>query len=486
MSGRKGQTNSYLSTNYSGIPWMTGTTAAHTRLRVRKENLRVVGLGLMSGGYLDTWDEWTLERDYDRTLAFMHWGFMDIMFGYTGEPWAASGSPAFAGKWMPHSNQNTSSYWHKSTGGMTEYTGLYARKRYLSGGRRRRYIPPSPPPSPPPPPLPPPPPPPPPTLIPAGVPAFQFAEKGQFSDAACGIYEDYEIAANGDIDSVTSDYNWRTDLNDQVNQVKMDALPTEPMAEEGYTTECVTKDTSLPPSVRDVRTGFGPGCTSFKQTASRRRLNGGRRRRYVPPSPPPPPVNKLFETPGKAVGMGNQNASTGCTALEALRAENPNWRIGNGLSKAMMSENTSAYIYHEGKSIQDADSHCHLASIADHKYYFSPGRAIAAGADLCYQELCHVTTKAYNMGASVFRHPDNGIGCTSYIEGQYPMDPDLCDIYHQEQCLAGYDIADVIPDSVSTSMYMWDDKTCACKERPVRRALQTDARRAAVAANHSA
>ena len=151
-----------------------------------------------------------------------------------------------------------------------------------------------------------------------------------------------------------------------------------------------------------------------------------------------------------------------------------------------MSKNTSAFVYNEGLKITDANAHCNFASIADHKYYFSPGRAGVAGTDACYQELCHVTTKAYNMGASVFRHPDNGIGCTSYIEGQYPTDPDLCDIYHQEQCLAGYDIADVIPDSVSTSMYMWDDKACACKQRAVRRALQTDARRAAVAANHSA
>ena len=150
-----------------------------------------------------------------------------------------------------------------------------------------------------------------------------------------------------------------------------------------------------------------------------------------------------------------------------------------------MSENTSAFVYNEGKKITDATSHCNIASIADHKYYFSPGRAGVAGTDACYQELCHVTTKAYNLGGSVFRHPDNGIGCTTYIEGQYPMDPDMCDIYAEEMCLSGYDLANVIPDTVSTSMYMWNDQSCSCQERPIRRALQMDARRAAVAATHS-
>jgi len=150
-----------------------------------------------------------------------------------------------------------------------------------------------------------------------------------------------------------------------------------------------------------------------------------------------------------------------------------------------MSENTSAYIYHEGHSIESASNACSLGSIADHKYFFSPGRYTGNGGNQCYQELCHVTTKAYNLGGSVFRHPDNGIGCTTYIEGQYPMDPDMCDIYAEEMCLSGYDLANVIPDTVSTSMYMWNDQSCSCQERPIRRALQMDARRAAVAATHS-
>ena len=133
---------------------------------------------------------------------------------------------------------------------------------------------------------------------------------------------------------------------------------------------------------------------------------------------------------------------------------------------------------------RDARQHGALASISDHKYFFSPGRMMSAENDVCYQELCHVTTKAYNNGGSVFRFPDNGTGCTAYVEGQYPFDPDMCDIYAEEMCLDGYDIDGVLGDAPVRSFY-WDNASCSCKAGR-RRALQTtDVRRMALALVHS-
>ena len=320
------------------------------------------------------------------------------------------------------------------------------------------------------------------------------------------MYEDFDLAANNDF-ADHPDRLWSTKIRG-VDQQAMEALPIEPMDEEGFTVACASKNAALAPSVRDERTLFGPGCTSFKYDQSRRRLNGsgGRRRRssrrrrtsrrrraYVPPSPPPPsppppspppPVKKFFETPGSGAGAGRQHGS--CTDTMAIVADNPNMKLVNTESMRQMSENTSAYVYHEGHSIESADSVCSLGSIADHKYFFSPGRYAGAGGNVCYQELCHVTTKAYNNGGSIFRHPDNGTGCTAFVEGQYPNDPDMCDIYAQDMCVQGYDITNSIDDSVPSSLFKWDQKTCSCVGAPARRSLQVDSRRAAMVNAHSA
>ena len=296
------------------------------------------------------------------------------------------------------------------------------------------------------------------------------------------MYEDFDLAANNDFPDHT-DRMWNRKIRG-VDQAAMEALPIEPMDEEGFHVTCSSKNAALAPSVRDERTNFGPGCTSFAYNQSRRRLNGnGRRRRYIVPSPPPP-VKKFFETPGSRVGAGNQSGS--CTDSKAIAADNPNRKLVHSESGRQMSENTSAYIYHEGHSIESDSNACSLGSIADHKYFFSPGRYTGNGGNQCYQELCHVTTKAYNNGGSVFRHPDNGTGCTTYIEGQYPNDPDMCDFYAQDMCVQGYDITDNIDDSVPTSLYKWDNKSCSCVAAPARRSLQTDSRRAAIVDAHSA
>ena len=167
-------------------------------------------------------------------------------------------------------------------------------------------------------------------------------------------------------------------------------------------------------------------------------------------------MKRFFETPGSRVGAGKQSSRRSggnCTDSKAIAGDNPNKKLVHNESGRQMSENTSVYIYHEGHSIESASNACSLGSIADHKYFFSPGRYTGNGGNQCYQELCHVTTKAYNNGGSVFRHPDNGTGCTTYIEGQYPNDPDMCDfyMYAQDMCVQGYDITDNIDDSVSTS-----------------------------------
>lgn len=197
------------------------------------------------------------------------------------------------------------------------------------------------------------------------------------------------------------------------------------------------------------------------------------------------PRKAFFETPGGDVlGFDRGGGPYQCTGAEKLAIENPNYKLVQGLSRMMGSENTTAFIYHEGLSIMDPDSHCALSSIVDHKYYFSPGRYLASGNDICYQELCHITTKAYNAGGSVFRYPDNGTGCTAFIEGQYPYDPELCDIYAMEMCLAGYDVDNVLGDAPSSSFY-WDDITCACKAGRRRALATTDFRRKALALAHS-
>ena len=39
----------------------------------------------------------------------------------------------------------------------------------------------------------------------------------------------------------------------------------------------------------------------------------------------------------------------------------------------------------------------------------------------------------------------------AYVEGQYPFDPDMCDIYAMEMCMDGYDIDDSLGDAASSS-----------------------------------
>ena len=174
-----------------------------------------------------------------------------------------------------------------------------------------------------------------------------------------------------------------------------------------------------------------------------------------------------------------------CTSAAMIWKENPNFKAVNSQSRSMMSENTSAFVYAEGLSVTAEDAHCNIASIADHKYYFSPGRFMSGANDVCYQELCTITTKAYNNGGSVFRFPDNGTGCSAYIEGQYPFDPDMCDIYAMEMCMDGYDIDGSLGDAPSSS-FMWDDQSCKCVAARRRALHKVDARRGALALAHSA
>ena len=167
-----------------------------------------------------------------------------------------------------------------------------------------------------------------------------------------------------------------------------------------------------------------------------------------------------------------------------LWKENPNFKAITSHSRSMISENTSAFIYNEGLSITSEDAHCNIASIADHKYYFSPGRFISGADDVCYQELCTITTKAFNNGGSIFRFPDNGTGCSAYVEGHYPFDPDMCDIYAMEMCMDGIDIDGSLGDAASSS-FMWDDFSCKCVAGRRRALQQVDARRGALALAHS-
>ena len=182
--------------------------------------------------------------------------------------------------------------------------------------------------------------------------------------------------------------------------------------------------------------------------------------------------------------LGSDHRSL-CASIKQLYQENPNFKLVNSHSRAVISENSSAFIYSEGLSITNPDSHCAIGEIADHKYYFSPGRFMSGENDVCYQELCHITTKAYNNGGSIWRMPDNGTGCTAYVEGQYPYDPEMCDIYAMEMCMDGYDIDHDLGDAPSSS-YAWDDLTCKCVAVTRRRSMQqVDARRKALAFAHA-
>ena len=72
----------------------------------------------------------------------------------------------------------------------------------------------------------------------------------------------------------------------------------------------------------------------------------------------------------------------------------------------------------------------------------------------------------------------------AYVEGQYPFDPDMCDIYAMEMCMDGYDIDDSLGDAASSS-FMWDELSCKCVARRRRSLHKVDVRRKAYTLAHS-
>lgn len=211
--------------------------------------------------------------------------------------------------------------------------------------------------------------------------------------------------------------------------------------------------------------------------------------------PPPPPSPAMWDTPAPAgqqwfSGAGSTptmsftdefgttsfgyfgGAEHACMPVDVVAGMNPNAQTVDATSAWKMDENSSAMIYNEGYSIENENNPCSIPDTpSDPKFFYSPNRIMSGGSDTCMQELCSLSTKAYLGGGSNFRHPDNGAGCSQYIEGQYPNDPNMCDIYAEEQCLAGEDLNGHLTNDpkyagVSPSQYIWDNDKCACTVDP--------------------
>ena len=80
LFGRKGLENPWMTTTWTHSPLTSYSYAAATRIRIRHENGRVVGLGTQDGGYTGMGiEDFTPETEFGFSIASQTFSVLDLM-----------------------------------------------------------------------------------------------------------------------------------------------------------------------------------------------------------------------------------------------------------------------------------------------------------------------------------------------------------------------------------------------------------------------